>query len=227
MTGWCRRCFSGSRSDLDHDRRRGAGRRMTDAPIDVRDTVRQIAHHSDVAAAARDVVVPLGIRRDTGAAASKTTTGGAHADPRDVFAGAGEGPPPERGSVIIRRWGRDLASGHLQDDRLIVMRRPDIATSRDRIPLQPNAVEVTDGHVEEGALAGGIGRRDLIRAAASRRSVRLGLVGRRHEDAYHRFTGTRDHRQRDRGGRDRKSTRLNSSHGYISYAVFCLKKKKI
>src|SRR5687768_18339855 len=26
-------------------------------------------------------------------------------------------------------------------------------------------------------------------------------------------------------GSDRKSTRLNSSHGYISYAVFCLKKK--
>src|SRR2546422_6101933 len=29
-----------------------------------------------------------------------------------------------------------------------------------------------------------------------------------------------------RGQADRKSTRLNSSHGYISYAVFCLKKKK-
>src|SRR5256884_7030893 len=28
------------------------------------------------------------------------------------------------------------------------------------------------------------------------------------------------------GPLDRKSTRLNSSHGYISYAVFCLKKKK-
>src|SRR5687768_18293379 len=28
------------------------------------------------------------------------------------------------------------------------------------------------------------------------------------------------------GRPDRKSTRLNSSHGYISYAVFCLKKKK-
>src|SRR2546429_5963732 len=28
------------------------------------------------------------------------------------------------------------------------------------------------------------------------------------------------------GEGDRKSTRLNSSHGYISYAVFCLKKKK-
>src|SRR5256884_4435793 len=32
--------------------------------------------------------------------------------------------------------------------------------------------------------------------------------------------------RRSAGGGDRKSTRLNSSHGYISYAVFCLKKKK-
>src|SRR2546429_7028235 len=32
---------------------------------------------------------------------------------------------------------------------------------------------------------------------------------------------------RGNGVLDRKSTRLNSSHGYISYAVFCLKKKKI
>src|SRR2546429_6567608 len=36
--------------------------------------------------------------------------------------------------------------------------------------------------------------------------------------------------RREKGKRrtnvDRKSTRLNSSHGYISYAVFCLKKKK-
>src|SRR2546429_1549171 len=30
-----------------------------------------------------------------------------------------------------------------------------------------------------------------------------------------------------RANRDRKSTRLNSSHGYISYAVFCLKKKNL
>src|SRR2546422_8866368 len=41
-----------------------------------------------------------------------------------------------------------------------------------------------------------------------------------------------DHRAGERDRRpagvlqDRKSTRLNSSHGYISYAVFCLKKKK-
>src|SRR5258708_8519443 len=37
---------------------------------------------------------------------------------------------------------------------------------------------------------------------------------------------TRDQRLRPRGRRDRKSTRLNSSHQIISYAVFCLKKKK-
>src|SRR2546430_10929597 len=32
---------------------------------------------------------------------------------------------------------------------------------------------------------------------------------------------------RVKGGGDRKSTRLNSSHSQISYAVFCLKKKKV
>src|SRR5687768_16593402 len=40
--------------------------------------------------------------------------------------------------------------------------------------------------------------------------------------------GSTVHRRCARQARDgdRKSTRLNSSHGYISYAVFCLKKKK-
>src|SRR2546422_7851259 len=37
--------------------------------------------------------------------------------------------------------------------------------------------------------------------------------------------GIRLHARTPRGDLDRKSTRLNSSHGYISYAVFCLKKK--
>src|SRR2546422_7557068 len=42
-----------------------------------------------------------------------------------------------------------------------------------------------------------------------------------------RFNGLTILDQLDRGViEDRKSTRLNSSHGYISYAVFCLKKKK-
>src|SRR2546422_8630518 len=35
-----------------------------------------------------------------------------------------------------------------------------------------------------------------------------------------------DDKRIELGPADRKSTRLNSSHGYISYAVFCLKKKK-
>src|SRR2546429_6906558 len=38
--------------------------------------------------------------------------------------------------------------------------------------------------------------------------------------------GPAPRRARGGGKGDRKSTRLNSSHGYISYAVFCLKKKK-
>src|SRR2546430_12874527 len=41
--------------------------------------------------------------------------------------------------------------------------------------------------------------------------------------------GSHDHctsRRRTGHGKDRKSTRLNSSHSQISYAVFCLKKKK-
>src|SRR5687768_18101996 len=54
--------------------------------------------------------------------------------------------------------------------------------------------------------------------------------GRRERHPHHRRQGraVRQPRRppRQRGGRDRKSTRLNSSHGYISYAVFCLKKKK-
>src|SRR2546422_5518813 len=47
----------------------------------------------------------------------------------------------------------------------------------------------------------------------------------RDEDAHpdHTTTGRRSSRW---SREDRKSTRLNSSHGYISYAVFCLKKKK-
>src|SRR2546422_5268690 len=42
-------------------------------------------------------------------------------------------------------------------------------------------------------------------------------------DGRHARRGGPDHHLDQR--RDRKSTRLNSSHGYISYAVFCLKKK--
>src|SRR5256886_11408836 len=49
-------------------------------------------------------------------------------------------------------------------------------------------------------------------------------LGRRPGPGYHRRY--RRGRRRDGDAPDRKSTRLNSSHSQISYAVFCLKKKK-
>src|SRR2546422_6121851 len=49
-------------------------------------------------------------------------------------------------------------------------------------------------------------------------------VGAPHLDAVDRVVPL--HAAQHAAERDRKSTRLNSSHGYISYAVFCLKKKK-
>src|SRR3712207_8969759 len=50
--------------------------------------------------------------------------------------------------------------------------------------------------------------------------------GRRHTRSPHAATFGRRHTRSRERLRDRKSTRLNSSHANISYAVFCLKKKK-
>src|SRR4051812_49937646 len=51
--------------------------------------------------------------------------------------------------------------------------------------------------------------------------------GQRHAVSFPLGRGeVRGRNQLDRAGTDRKSTRLNSSHMSISYAVFCLKKKK-
>src|SRR5205809_3387224 len=75
------------------------------------------------------------------------------------------------------------------------------------LPISPSSVSAigpgftrTNGSVGYIADLSGTKRQSTPRSAASRRS-----------------------RSRSR---DRKSTRLNSSHGYISYAVFCLKKKR-
>src|SRR2546422_2170002 len=71
-----------------------------------------------------------------------------------------------------------------------------------RVPLETYLMGVVPGEI--GSLSD-----DLVQAgraqAIAARSYTLFYLGRRG---------------------DRKSTRLNSSHGYISYAVFCLKKKK-
>src|SRR2546430_4220995 len=55
------------------------------------------------------------------------------------------------------------------------------------------------------------------------RRARAGVRGRRADPAVAPAAEPHD---RDLAFRDRKSTRLNSSHSQISYAVFCLKKKK-
>src|SRR2546430_12920679 len=47
-----------------------------------------------------------------------------------------------------------------------------------------------------------------------------------HENANIIFGAVQDDNMKDSEDKDRKSTRLNSSHSQISYAVFCLKKKK-
>src|SRR2546430_13677125 len=52
--------------------------------------------------------------------------------------------------------------------------------------------------------------------------LRARQAAERHED---RPAAERSAELRARQGEDRKSTRLNSSHSQISYAVFCLKKK--
>src|SRR2546429_5827931 len=63
----------------------------------------------------------------------------------------------------------------------------------------------------------------LFRSAGDRpRSLRADLL---FLAALGRNAGDRDGHGIHGDAQDRKSTRLNSSHGYISYAVFCLKKK--
>src|SRR3712207_7479459 len=57
----------------------------------------------------------------------------------------------------------------------------------------------------------------VVRVDAEHAAVHLALQGGGHGQVLGRD---------DARGRDRKSTRLNSSHANISYAVFCLKKKK-
>src|SRR2546422_4165693 len=67
---------------------------------------------------------------------------------------------------------------------------------------------------------------DVVDVAVERRG---NVVEREHGVRRARLGGRPRHAEHDRRRLvlgDRKSTRLNSSHGYISYAVFCLKKKK-
>src|SRR5437588_6664887 len=59
-----------------------------------------------------------------------------------------------------------------------------------------------------------------------RKTRRRSRRRRRRSPGERRGATSKSRGRRLRRGRDRKSTRLNSSHTVISYAVFCLKKKK-
>src|SRR2546422_6053765 len=74
---------------------------------------------------------------------------------------------------------------------------------------------------DEPQLVGLVGRVGRETVAAHQPAVPQAV----REDRHRADPTTGRHRDLDEPG-DRKSTRLNSSHGYISYAVFCLKKKK-
>src|SRR5206468_6853847 len=76
-------------------------------------------------------------------------------------------------------------------------------------------------------------RQHLAQVVAEQLGAQLRLAGAHPVDVAHErvdLAVVGDHpvgvRQLPAGERDRKSTRLNSSHDQISYAVFCLKKKK-
>src|SRR5207247_5900499 len=76
------------------------------------------------------------------------------------------------------------------------------------LALCPHAGTLRPAAGSAGRQRGGVGARGRTRAGE--RALRLARPGPRGSG---------------RGARDRKSTRLNSSHEWISYAVFCLKKK--
>src|SRR2546422_6604711 len=79
----------------------------------------------------------------------------------------------------------------------------------DALPISPS--ETARPAQSVGGLTPGATRRLPLVTIHSKRGRAAGAVGDKREAP-------------GRTWRDRKSTRLNSSHGYISYAVFCLKK---
>src|SRR5690348_17369282 len=86
-------------------------------------------------------------------------------------------------------------------------RRPPRSTLFPYTTLFRSRIEPAAGRDGEAGRGEGVARRDLVRREPENRGWRAG------EGEAHALE------------RDRKSTRLNSSHPSISYAVFCLKKK--
>src|SRR2546422_8410430 len=95
----------------------------------------------------------------------------------------------------------------------------------DALPISVGAAGRAGARRVGAALLPVVGARPApVVAGFGRGGVRARARSRRARSALARGAGDG---ARGGGVRDRKSTRLNSSHGYISYAVFCLKKKRI
>src|SRR2546427_7805341 len=88
------------------------------------------------------------------------------------------------------------------------------------LPIWPGARRAGACAPRHGPRAGQCRETPHRAAARPRRSAQRRATDRRMADRRTRAAAA------DRARRDRKSTRLNSSHSQISYAVFCLKKKK-
>src|SRR2546422_995212 len=117
--------------------------------------------------------------------------------------------------------------------------RAGVELDEERLGIQHDAVP-HDAHralqdargdlVQHELACGGVDRVARVRAALIAHDE-VGALGEHVDDlplALVPPLSADDHDAVDLGSEhgDRKSTRLNSSHGYISYAVFCLKKKK-
>src|SRR2546429_1711818 len=74
-------------------------------------------------------------------------------------------------------------------------------------------------HRARRLFAGGLSAADEVRHRQERAEIVRGM------SPFRSQPGIVEVKPADERAKDRKSTRLNSSHGYISYAVFCLKKK--
>src|SRR2546422_7712026 len=144
-------------------------------------------------------------------------------------------PSPARdldGDLSLRPRGACLGDRRL-DPRLARRTPETLASALDVTGAPPRqgtfAIAIPHGSVPHGTRATTVSERvsitatSLVRPTVAQRNRPSGV------SAVHQVrgpTGIALSTFRDAVSRDRKSTRLNSSHGYISYAVFCLKKKK-
>src|SRR5690606_2923177 len=126
--------------------------------------------------------------------------------PRQPF-GRGGHRLPARRPAEQQRQRRVLLGGQFGDEHARLEHEPELVTSQFAATGLAEPVDPLPGQ-EHLTLVGGEDAREDVQQGALARA--------RRSDDRHGLTA----------GEDRKSTRLNSSHVKISYAVFCLKKKK-